>query len=195
VAVEQRVASHPLEGTLPAVGRHGTSAARCRAPLAAALLAATLAGGCGADREGPPPATAAQQVRAVVARFGDASRAKDYQTICDQLLSRSLVQSVEAVGLPCESALQRGLGGVRDPRLQIREISIQGGRALVSVHTTAAGQPPSDDAVQLVRENGQWHIAALAEPTATTAAPAGGAPPPSSAVPSSSAVPASTATP
>jgi hypothetical protein len=33
------------------------------------------------------------------------------------------------------------------------------------VHTTAAGQPPSDDALQLVREGKAWKIASLAEPT------------------------------
>jgi hypothetical protein len=154
------------------------------------LAAATAAAGCGADREGPAPSTAAQQVRAVVARFGVASRAKDYQTICDQLLSRALVQSIEGVGLPCESALQRGLGDVQDPRLEIRGVSVQGDRALVRVHSTALGQAASDDAVRVVREQGQWHIASLAE-----GASASSATPPSTAAPGSTAAPASTATP
>ena len=145
----------------------------------AALLPATLAvlvAGCGADREGPTPD---QQVRAVVARFGIASRQKDYQAICDSLLSQALVRRVEEVGLPCESALQRGLADVRDPRLVIRGVSLRGGRAQVAVHSTALGQPPSDDTIQLVRENGEWRIAALASSGASrtttpgsTAAPA-----------------------
>jgi hypothetical protein len=156
----------------------------------ALLVAATVAAGCGADREGPAPSTADQQVRAVVARFGVASRAKDYQTICDQLLSRALVQTIEDVGLPCESALQRGLGDVRDPRLEIRDVSVQGDRALVSIHSTAVGQAASDDAVQLVREHGLWHIAALAAPAAGSSAT-----PASTATPGSTAAPASTATP
>ena len=149
------------------------------------LAAAGVAlAGCGADREGPAaPASATQQVRAVVARFGVASRAKDYQTICDQLLSQSLVRSVEAVGLPCESALQRGLGDVRDPRLEVRQVTVQGGRALVSVHSTAIGQAPSDDALQLVRENGSWRIASLSEPSASTATPASTAAPATTSVP------------
>jgi hypothetical protein len=145
------------------------------------LTAAVLAAGCGADREGP---TDEQQVRAVVARFGIASRAKDYQTICDRLLAETLVRRVEAVGLPCESALQRGLADVRDPRLQIRQVSMSGARALVSVHSTAAGEPPSDDAIQLVRENDEWRIASLAEPASATAtAPATSAAPATTTVP------------
>ncbi|HMJ36061.1 MAG TPA: hypothetical protein VK501_19305 [Baekduia sp.] len=147
-----------------------------RARLAAAVLTAVVAlAGCGADEEGGGSGLPDdQQVRAVVARFGVATQAKDYQTICDRLLADELVQSVESIGLPCESALQKGLADVRDPRLEIREVSLSGGRALVSVHSTAAGQPPSDDAVQLVKQHGEWRIASLAQPAggASSSAPA-----------------------
>jgi hypothetical protein len=142
-----------------------------RVPRAAcavlAVAAACGAMGCGADEEGGGDGsgpTAEQQVRTVVAKFGIATRDKDYQQICDQLLSDELVAKIEGVGLPCESALQRGLGEVRDPTLTINEVSISGARALVSIHTTATGQPPSDDALQLVRQDGEWRIASLAGP-------------------------------
>jgi len=132
-----------------------------------AALALAL-GGCGADQEGGGGGgggvPADQQVRAVVARFGVATRSKDYQQICDQLLADELVAKIEAIGLPCESALQRGLGDVRSPTLSIEEVSISGTRALVSIHTTAAGQKPSNDALQVVREGGHWKIASLAAP-------------------------------
>jgi hypothetical protein len=131
------------------------------------VVAVVALAGCGADSEHPDSGPNAEdQVREVVAKFGVATRAKDYQTICDQLLSQTLVQRIEAVGLPCEGALQRGLGDVRAPTLEITDVSISRGRALVSVHTTAAGQPPSDDALQLVLEDRDWKIASLAEPGA-----------------------------
>ncbi len=141
-----------------------------------AAVAALALGGCGADEENPGGGgtgpSADQQVRAVVAKFGIATRQKDYQEICDRLLADALVQKIEDVGLPCEAALQRGLGDVRAPTLEINEVSISHGRALVSIHTTAAGQAPSDDALQLVDEGGDWKIASLAAPsgTPTTAA-------------------------
>jgi hypothetical protein len=150
----------------------------------AALLAAA---GCGADQEGP---SQEQQVRAVVARYAIATRNRDYQTICDSLLARSLVKRVEDLGLPCESALQRGLADVRDPRLTIRDVSIGPGRALVSVHSTAQGEAPADVAIQLVKENDEWRIASLAEPQAASSATPG-----STSAPGSTAAPASTATP
>jgi hypothetical protein len=134
--------------------------------LAAAALALA---GCGADEEnaggGAGGPSADQEVRAVVAKFGIATREKDYQEICDRLLADALVQKIEGVGLPCEAALQRGLGDVRAPTLEINEVSISRGRALVSIHTTAAGQAPSDDALQLVSDGGDWKIASLAAPS------------------------------
>ena len=160
-----------------------------------------FAGGCGADQEGGGGGGGGvsglpddQQVRAIVARFGIATRAKDYQTICDQLLADTLVRTVESIGLPCESALQKGLADVRDPRLEIRQVSLGGGRALVSVHSTASGQPASDDAVQLVKQDGEWRIASLAEPQggATTATPSTTATPATTATPPSTATPATT---
>jgi hypothetical protein len=140
-----------------------------------ALACAIAGAGCGADTEGGGSPDANTQVRAVVARFGVATRTRDYQQICDDLLSATLVTKIETIGLPCESALQRGLGDVKDPTLTINQVSIAGARALVSVHTTAGGQPASDDALQLVRESGRWKIASLAAPAggpSTTAPPA-----------------------
>jgi hypothetical protein len=145
---------------------------------AAALLglAASVVAGCGADTEsggsGGSGVPDDQQVRAVVTQFGTAAAAKDYRTICDQLLADTLVKAVESIGLPCESALQKGLSDVRHPTLEVRQVSIAGSRALVSVHSTATGQPASDDAMQLVKEEGVWKIASLAEPSGGAASSA-----------------------
>jgi hypothetical protein len=132
--------------------------------ILAALAAACVVAGCGADEEGVVDGgpSADQQVRTAVAKFGIATRDKDYQEICDQLLADALVQKIEGIGLPCEAALRRGLGDVKNPTLEINEVSISHGRALVSIHTTAQGQPPSDDALQLVLEGRDWKIASLA---------------------------------
>jgi hypothetical protein len=130
-----------------------------------AVVVGVASSGCGADRE--PTTTAPSQdtlVRAVVAKFGIATQKKDYKQICDQLLSSALVAQIEDVGLPCVGVLQRGLGDVKSPTLQITDVSINGDKALVSVHTTASGQRASDDALQLVKENGSWRIASLDEP-------------------------------
>jgi hypothetical protein len=153
------------------------------------VTAAAAAAGCGADTEGGGSGGDDTAVRAVVARFGVATRDHDYQTICDDLLADNLVSNIETIGLPCESALQKGLGDVHNATLRITDVSIAGSRALVSVHTTADGQPPSDDALQLIKESGRWKIASLASPQGQS-----GSAPATTAAPSSTAPPATTTT-
>jgi hypothetical protein len=120
------------------------------------VLVALLVAGCG--DQGPTPE---EQVRSAVAEFGRATAAKDYQTLCDDLLSPTLIDDVEAVGLPCEVALREGLADVREPRLTIGRIQIEGERATAEVSTTAAGQRPSRDTLRLESVSGVWKIASL----------------------------------
>jgi hypothetical protein len=111
--------------------------------------------GCG----GGPSDT--EQVHSAVEAFGRASAAKDYQRICDELLAPKLVSDVEAQGLPCEVALKQGLGEVQAPQLTIGAITVEGDRATAAVQSTAAGQAPSRDTLELVRVNESWRIARL----------------------------------
>jgi Putative lumazine-binding len=123
--------------------------------LATAVGLLVLAG-CG--EEGPSPE---QQVRDAVVEFGRATAAKDYRTLCDRLLAPSLIEEVESIGLPCEVALRQGLGQVRDPRLTIGRIEVRDDRASAQVRTTAAGEQPSEDTLELVDVDGSWKISSL----------------------------------
>jgi hypothetical protein len=163
MTVVEQLAGHWAEGTLPPVVARAFGL-----PVALAAACAVALAGCGGDDEGAGDAQ--QQARAVVERFGTATAQRDYRTICDELLADSLVKKVEDIGLPCETAFERGVGGVRDPRIEVREVKVQGARALVSVRSTAAGEDPSDDAVELAREDGEWRIVSLVSPggSATT---------------------------
>jgi hypothetical protein len=124
--------------------------------ILAPALALLLAAGCG--DQGPTPE---EQVRSTVAAFGRATAAKDYQALCDRLLAPSLVEEVESIGLPCEVALQRGLGDVRDPRLTIGGVQVDGDRATAEVRTAAAGEEPSQDTLRLLRVDDAWKISSL----------------------------------
>jgi hypothetical protein len=123
--------------------------------LAPALALLVLAG-CG--DQGPTPE---QQVRSTVTEFGRATAAKDYQTLCDRLLAPSLVEEVESVGLPCEVALRQGLGDVREPRLTIGRVEVRDDRASAEIRTSAAGEEPSKDTLELVNLDGTWKISSL----------------------------------
>lgn len=112
-----------------------------------------------------------ERVRATLASYAEATRDKDYQTICDRLYAADLVERVRAAGLPCEVALQTGLEERREPRLQVLGVEVNGDQALARVRSTATGEVASTDVVRLVDEGGQWRIASLTEPGATLRAP------------------------
>jgi hypothetical protein len=50
---------------------------------------------------------------------------------------------------------------VRDPRLSIGQVTVHGDTATAEVRTSAAGQQPSRDTLQLQRVRGSWRIASL----------------------------------
>jgi hypothetical protein len=122
----------------------------------APALALLILAGCG--ESGPTPE---EQVRSTVAEFGRATAAKDYAALCDHILAPELIEDVESIGLPCERALRQGLGDVEDPRLTIGKIVIRDDEASAEVRTSAAGEEPSQDTLELVNLDGTWKISSL----------------------------------
>jgi predicted small lipoprotein YifL len=129
-----------------------------RRPTVALLLACAALAGCGDN--GP---TDADQVRATVQSFGNATAAKDYKQMCDGLLAPKLVQEIEATGLACDAALAKGLGDVKDPKLTIGTVTVNGLSATADVRTSATGQPPSRDTLKLTKVSGSWRVASLGD--------------------------------
>ena len=136
-----------------------------RRALAALALALVLAG-CGDS--GP---TDEEQVRATLTDFSRATAAKDYQTLCDRILAPSLIADLKKIGLPCEIALQQGLGDVKQPRLLVGAVSVKGKTATAQVRTSAEGQAPSSDTIELEHTDQGWRISSLAKPSKARPAP------------------------
>lgn len=129
---------------------------RSRVISAAALLAlAPVATGCG-GRKAP---SATMQVRTTVERYGQASADKDYQAICDELITPQLANTSEAIGLPCELAFEKGLKDVTGLSLTVGRIAVTGKRATAAVHTSATGQQPADVTLRLLDTDEGWRIA------------------------------------
>jgi hypothetical protein len=129
-----------------------------RRALAAAALAAALLAGCGDD--GP---TAEQQVRQTLDELGRATAAKDYQALCDRVFAPELVRKLTQIGLPCEVAMHRSFAKVRNPRLAIGKVTVakNGKSATAEVRTSATGQTPSQDTVELVPVKDGWRVSSL----------------------------------
>src|SRR4051812_11573790 len=101
------------------------------------------------------------QVRATLDRFAKATAAKDFQTLCDDLFAAKLVDQVNQA-LPCELALKNSsLGDAQKPALRVLSVKVDGDKATARVRSSAANQPPSEDTVGLIREDGQWRIISL----------------------------------
>ena len=130
-------------------------------PLLLVLATCALAG-CG--ESGPSDE---QQIRSALAEFERATAAHDYQALCDQVLAPKLVETVKQIGLPCEIALRKGFKGVRDPHLSVGAVAVDDDKATAQVRSSAAGEEPSQDTVELVHVGDRWRIASLAgEPKA-----------------------------
>ncbi len=123
--------------------------------LALVLVCAAVAG-CG---DSGPSDT--EQVRATLNEFGRATSAKDYQALCDKVFAKQLTDKLSQVGLPCEVAMQQSFEDVEDPRLTIGKITVDDDTAKAEVRTSAKGQAPSADTVELRRIEDEWRISSL----------------------------------
>jgi Putative lumazine-binding len=121
----------------------------------AILLAAAVLADCGGPSD-------EQQVRQTVVDFGRAVEKRDYVHICTQLFAARLVEQLQQVNLPCRQALLRSLGNRRDPRLTVGTVKVDGTTASAQIRTSATGEQPSQDTLQLVKIGGHWRISALA---------------------------------
>lgn len=106
-----------------------------------------------------PGPDAEKDVRKTLDRYAEASRDKDYQTLCDDLLSKEIVDRIRSVGLPCEVAVRTGLEDRQNPRLTVLGIEVNGDQALARVRGGAVGEPIGTSTYRLVREDGSWRIA------------------------------------
>jgi hypothetical protein len=136
--------------------------------IAFAVLALVVIGAVVVLKPGPDDSEA---VADTLDRYAAATRDKDYQTICDDLYAKDLVDRVRAAGLPCEVALRTGLEDRQNPRLEVLGVEVNGDQALARVRSTAGGEVPSTDLVRLVKEDGDWRVASLSEPGATLQTP------------------------
>ena len=120
------------------------------------VLAALALAGCG--ESGPSDE---ERIRTTLTEFQRATADGDYTALCDRILAPQLVETVEQIGLTCEAALRKGFEEVEEPRLSIGAITVTDDSATAQVRSSAEGEAPSEDTVDLVRVDDGWRIASL----------------------------------
>jgi len=126
------------------------------------LLSLVVLSGCAGGDSGsdPPPAEGAPRaVTETIDRLERATIQRDFAAICDELLTSEARE--RAGGGDCIRLLRSTGAEVRRPEIRVLSIQIDGDRADVRVRTTAAGQAPVEETIQLVREGDGYRIAAL----------------------------------
>jgi ketosteroid isomerase-like protein len=122
--------------------------------LLAAAAAASLGAGCGKSDD--------DKVRDTLARFEQATEKRDYKALCDDVFSEQVVQRLRAVGLPCETALQRStVASTLQPSITVEQVKVRGDTALAQITSTAVGQQPSHDTIRLVKQGDDWRVSSL----------------------------------
>ena len=120
------------------------------------VLAVAALAGCG--ESGPSDE---ERIRTTLTEFQRATADGDYAALCDRILAPQVIETVEQVGLTCEVALEKGFEGVREPRISVGTITVTDDAATAQVRSSAEGQAPSEDTVELVRVDDGWRIASL----------------------------------
>ena len=107
-----------------------------------------------------------EQVRATLTALAEATRAKDYARLCEDVFARELLDGISRIGLPCQVALRQAYEELEDPRLAIGRVSVEAETATAEVRSSARGQRPSTDTVRLVKEDGGWRVSSLGDASA-----------------------------
>jgi hypothetical protein len=120
-------------------------------------LAAFVVARVSGQEDTPRVSGDARDVVATVMQFETALAGRDWAGICARLYSARA--RAAAGGARCASTLAQSAGGLRDPRVRIVSVVVRGSAATVTVSASVNGRPPVVDAIQLVREGGQYRIA------------------------------------
>jgi len=120
----------------------------------AVLLTGCLGGGSQHDASRDAIAITIQRLERATAR-------QDFAAVCNNLLTASARR--RAGGPDCPRLTRAAAAGVRRPRLELKDVSVDGATAHITVLTRAEGQAQLSERLVLRREGGGWRIDSLGD--------------------------------
>jgi hypothetical protein len=131
-----------------------------RAGIVGLCGVALVAAGCGGGEDDERTAGGlAREASAVIEELERAIADGEFERVCAELLSAEVRR--QAGSGECPAMLRRTSVGLRRPRIEVREVRIEGSTAVVDVVTSAGGQARVPDTIRLVREEGGYRISSL----------------------------------
>lgn len=127
--------------------------------LAVATASLALAG-CGASEESSSEQFrgAEREVADKVEDLQSAGEGRNAEDICSDILSRRLVDELEAAGANCADEMEKAIEDSDEFDLEVRDVSVQGNEATARVQQ---GDDGPETTMEFVREGGQWRATSL----------------------------------
>jgi hypothetical protein len=126
-----------------------------------AILALLLLAGCGASTEPSSVEKFRGEERAVAQKVEDLEQAgegREPETICTEILARSLVQQLEAAGADCTDEMEKAIQDADDYALDVTEVDVSGSTAKVQVRR---GEDGPTETMEFTQEGGDWRATSL----------------------------------
>jgi hypothetical protein len=86
---------------------------------------------------------------------GESNKPED---ICSNILSRALVDQLEAAGTNCNEEMEKAIEDADDFDLDVRDVTVNGNEATARVQR---GDDGPTETFEFARENGQWRATSL----------------------------------
>ena len=128
--------------------------------LALLLAAAGLLTGCGATSSNSASnfSGVKKDVATTIDDLSSSARKSDEGAICTNLLASSLIQSIQAGGQSCKTAISHALDDADSFDMTVKSVTVTGTKATAVVDSK---NKSSNDTLQLVNEGGRWKISAF----------------------------------
>jgi hypothetical protein len=126
-----------------------------------AILPVLFLAGCGATAQPSSTEKFKGDERAVAQKIEDLQTAGDRhepERICNDILSRALVQQLEAAGADCTQEMKKAIEDADDYELDVREVTISGSTATATVRR---GDDGPTQKMEFTREGSEWRATSL----------------------------------
>jgi hypothetical protein len=132
---------------------------RRTAVIAVALaLVLSACGASGSSSSSPKFKGDQAKVADVVDSLASAGRTGDAEKICNDILSKQLIQELKSAGGDCVTEMDRAIKDASDYDLRVTAVKVNGPNATATVRQGADGKTAT---FTFVKENGTWRASAL----------------------------------